>query len=545
MYRRFPSHAVRWLALTLTMSLAGTAPTFAQTQPNDASKLSTANIPDSAIGAVYLFPGDILDNPEFKLMPTEIASAWTMENVGIDIADVESATMIVGMPGPAGPEMGVVVQLKSDFSIMQVNRQFLDGEEESLDGLKAFHIANTPNFFLHVANPRMLVIGTPQYIPEIMAAKKPNGALATFAGTIPHISPLMVVMVTEPVREPLRQVFAQMPPQIPPPLQALSELPELAQGLVLAGGISSRDKLRLLMMAEDDGAASDIEEIINNALRFGRDIAEMQAMGEIEGTGAVPEATRNYVKRLSTEIVEMLKPKRTGKRVMIEVENQGGMATTGVLVGLLLPAVQSAREAARRMSATNNMKQIMLALHNYHDTYGHFPEAISRDEDGNPLLSWRVAILPYLEQNNLYEQFHLDEPWDSEHNSTLLASMPAIYADPGIPLEPGMTVMHAPTGEQFAFTEDGSVGMRNVTDGTSNTLALVEGNRASALPWTSPEFLEIDMDDPLADIGGNRPFGFTAALMDGSVRTIAQNIDLNTFLALLTRNGGEVVGGGF
>lgn len=540
---RFPSLPIRWLALTMTMSIVGMAPAIAQTQPNEAGKLSTANIPDSAIGAVYLFPGDILDNPEFKLLPTEVASAWTKENVGVDITDVASATMIIGMPGPAGPEMGVVVQLKSDFSIMQVNRQFLDGAEESLEGLQAYHIADTPNLFLHVANPRMLVIGTPQYIPEIIAAKKPNGALASFASTIPHISPLMAVLVTEPVREPLRQVFAQMPPQIPPPLQALSELPELAQGIVLAGGISSRDKLRLLMMAEDESAAGDIEEIVNNALRFGRDIAEMQAMGQIEGSGAVPEATRNYVKRLSTEIVEMLKPKRTGKRVMIEVENQGGMATSGVLVGLLLPAVQAARESARRMSATNNMKQVMLALHNYHDTYGHFPEAVSRDEDGNPLLSWRVAILPFVEQADLYDQFHLDEPWDSEHNLSLLALMPAIYADPSIPLEPGMTVMHAPTGEQFAFTEDGTVALRNVTDGTSNTLALVEGNRTTALPWTSPEFLEIDMEDPLANLGGNRAGGFTAALMDGSVRFISQEIDLETFLALLTRNGGEVVRG--
>jgi hypothetical protein len=95
----------------------------------------------------------------------------------------------------------------------------------------------------------------------------------------------------------------------------------------------------------------------------------------------------------------------------------------------LLPATQSAREAARRAQCTNNIKQIMLAMHNYHSANNSFPRDIT-DKDGKPLLSWRVAILPYIEQAELYNKFKLDEPWDSPHKKELLKEMPTSFNCP-------------------------------------------------------------------------------------------------------------------
>src|SRR3954471_10743597 len=84
------------------------------------------------------------------------------------------------------------------------------------------------------------------------------------------------------------------------------------------------------------------------------------------------------------------------------------IAIIAVLIGLLLPAVQAAREAARRSQCVNNEKQIGLAMHNYHSALNQFPPGAIVGKDGKPLLSWRVAILPYVEQGDLYNQFHLD-----------------------------------------------------------------------------------------------------------------------------------------
>ena len=105
-------------------------------------------------------------------------------------------------------------------------------------------------------------------------------------------------------------------------------------------------------------------------------------------------------------------------------------AVGGVLVALLLPAVQSAREAARRAQCTNNLKQIALAMHKYHDANNSFPKPAITDKDGKPVLSWRVAILPYIEQAELHNKFKLDQPWDSPHNKALLQEMPTTYLCP-------------------------------------------------------------------------------------------------------------------
>jgi len=114
-------------------------------------------------------------------------------------------------------------------------------------------------------------------------------------------------------------------------------------------------------------------------------------------------------------------------------------ASGPIAVALLLPAVQAARESARRMQGSNNLKQQLLAMHNFHDTHNGFPAAYSTNKDGKPLLSWRVHILPYIEQQPLYNEFKLDEPWDSEHNKKLIAKMPQVFRSPNSTARPGMT----------------------------------------------------------------------------------------------------------
>ena len=100
------------------------------------------------------------------------------------------------------------------------------------------------------------------------------------------------------------------------------------------------------------------------------------------------------------------------------------------MVAMLVPAVQQARAAARRVQSQNNLKQIALALHNYHSAYTHFPAQTVLGPDGKTVHSWRVAILPFLNQVDLYKQYQLSEPWDSESNLKVLSQMPPVYRDP-------------------------------------------------------------------------------------------------------------------
>ena len=222
-------------------------------------------------------------------------------------------------------------------------------------------------------------------------------------------------------------------------------------------------------------------------------------------------------------------------------------STAPVAVALLLPAVQASREAARRMQSANNLKQIALAMHNFHDTYRSLPAAYSKSKEGKPLLSWRVHILPFIEQGELYNQFKLDEPWDSEHNKALIAKMPTVYQSPNSTAGAGKTIYLAVRGDKMMFSTPESaeaptgIGFAKVLDGTSNTIMVVEANNESAVIWTKPDDFVPNEADPLKGLLGLRPGGFQAALGDGSVRFISENIDPKMLMRLFMRADGEVV----
>lgn len=219
-------------------------------------------------------------------------------------------------------------------------------------------------------------------------------------------------------------------------------------------------------------------------------------------------------------------------------------AVVAVGIGLMLPAVQQARNAAQRTQSKNNLKQIGLAMHNYESAYRHFPERVSFDKKGEPLLSWRVRILPFIDQAALYNEFHLDEPWDSEHNKKLIEKMPAVYSSPDSPeLVPEFKTRYVVADAEGAlFDGDEGPKISSVTDGTSNTIMVLEANAEHAVIWTKPDDLEIDFDDPLVGLISEITHGFHALLADGSVRFISEHIDPATLVKLITRAGGEVIG---
>jgi hypothetical protein len=213
--------------------------------------------------------------------------------------------------------------------------------------------------------------------------------------------------------------------------------------------------------------------------------------------------------------------------------------TDAAVVAAAVQGVQKIRESANRQVDANNLKQIALAMHNYHDAYGHFPPQAVYSKEGKPLLSWRVLLLPFLEQDNLYRQFKLDEAWDSPHNKTLLAQMPKVYADPAVDPHQPETVYQGFAGPGAFFEGTKGLQIKDFTDGTSNTLMIVEA--AVSVPWTKPHDLPYDPNKPLPKMGGHRSGVFAAAFCDGSVRFLPEGIKESVLRALITRNGGEVV----
>lgn len=203
-------------------------------------------------------------------------------------------------------------------------------------------------------------------------------------------------------------------------------------------------------------------------------------------------------------------------------------------------ALTTARASTNAVLRRNALKAMALAAHNCHDVYGSFPRADGDAPGEQTGLSWRVHLLPYLDGAALYQEFHLDEPWDSPHNRTLIDQMPDVFRSEGLSTV-GHTAMHVLTGEGTPFGGNVAPRLSDITDGTSNTLMIVMAGADRADIWTKPGGLEFNPADPLAVLGTAPQKGWQAALMDGTVVTLPQNIQPDRFRRLALHRDGEPV----
>ena len=186
---------------------------------------------------------------------------------------------------------------------------------------------------------------------------------------------------------------------------------------------------------------------------------------------------------------------------------------------------------------SNKMAQISLAMRVYEQGHGTFPPAVI-EQDGKPLLSWRVAILPYLSLEDLYKQFHLDEPWDSPHNLEVAKTVPFYYQSSDRPND-GKTRVMLFTGKGAAFDGGKKVRTTDIRDGIAKTILCVQAGPDKAVPWTKPEDLPFDPENPLAALGNVPSEGFLASLFNGHVMQL--KVDNKTLKALITPDGGEPI----
>ena len=179
-------------------------------------------------------------------------------------------------------------------------------------------------------------------------------------------------------------------------------------------------------------------------------------------------------------------------------------------------------------------------MHAYVDAHGRFPPAVVYGPRGQPLYSWRVLLLPYIEQPDLYNQFHLDEPWNSPHNLPLLSRIPGTYAPPGSKKKlapPYHTFLHVFVGKGTAFESPKGEPFDSFTNGTSNTLLVIEGG--PPVPWTKPEEIPYAADQPLPPLATVFRGYVRVAMADGSMRFVFVDKEEAALRAMITRNGGE------
>jgi len=248
-------------------------------------------------------------------------------------------------------------------------------------------------------------------------------------------------------------------------------------------------------------------------------------------------------------------PQSSGRTMLLLALGAIGICaipTIGILIALLLPAVQAAREAARRAQCKNNLRQIGIAMHNYEGTYGCFPPAYLAGAEGKPMHSWRVLLLPYLDAQDVYQQYDFNEPWNSAKNRQLAARMPSVFRCPSDAGAADETTSYLVVqGARLLFNGDQCMKVRDIADGLSNTILVVEGV-GERVHWMEPRDLDLDAldlvinratgTDGLRGISSYHPGGAHLLVGDAAVFFAgAEEFDPTKLAAMLTIAGGEQI----
>ena len=374
-----------------------------------------------------------------------------------------------------------------------------------------------------------ILLGPPhklEGLKEIKSAPRPDLAKALAA------SKGASIQIAAALPADMRRVLAESLDKLPKEVGGGSGQ-DLADGLQwLAIGIEAPPKLSvtLTLQAKDAKSAQQVRSTLSAALN-------LLASNEEVAANFPPLKT----------LLPMLLPEAKGDKLVLALTEENGKAKK-IMDELIKPAVVSARGAAARVQSSNNLKLILLAMHNYHDVYRHFPAAYGMKKDGTKLLSWRVYLLPQLDEFALYKEFHLDEPWDSEHNKKLIPRMPKFFASPSLPEElakKGMASYVVPVGEKTIFEGSEATSFAKVTDGTSNTIGVLEADAEHAVIWTKPDDLKIDWKEAKKGLHfwkSGASSVFLAAFGDGSVHALSEKLDPATLKRLLQMNDGEPIG---
>ena len=220
---------------------------------------------------------------------------------------------------------------------------------------------------------------------------------------------------------------------------------------------------------------------------------------------------------------------------------------------VMAPALSGSRHAARRSVCQGHLKQIVVALHSYHDQYGSFPPAIVRDEAGRPMHSWRVLLLPFVEEGDLYKQYRFDEPWDGPNNKKLHRITVPSYVCPEQSGRENNPIAHTNytvvVGPRTAFPEDRCVRLGDITDNQGNTLLVVEIHN-SGIHWMEPRDLHVTQmsrtinpsrGQGISSLHGpHPPGGANVVMVDGTVKFLdAASLTTDQIEAMLTIAGGE------
>ncbi len=510
------------------------------------------------VATLQLNPQAIIQSPMFDHYPREIYGAMSLQEMGFDVTAITKLTAVVEPPLGSRMFYAVIAEFPESISLdgMSSAAMFQLAPRE-FEGVSYLGHRDPQGPCLCLFGDRVLVAASEPMLRKLLSrgAAKPTEPSEFLSRIAAHQEDNLYAAVNVAALRPLAQLALMSAQQeIPQEYQKFTAAVDYLTALEVAINLSGSRPSSGSLYANNPDDAQKLLDLVRDAESIG--IAQLDTLkAKLADSEKVTErAGVAYIERMEEKYLPLKLPAPDGARLTLfdiaasdQSQNQNQMASIaviGILVALLLPAVQAAREAARRNQAMHQMKQVSLALYNYHDTRGEFPAHAIYSASGKPVLSWRVAILPYFGEEELYKEFHLDEPWDSSHNLALVPRMPSIYVDPSSRHDPklGRSNTVGVIGENKAFTgRPKGRNLRHLADGESKRIVIVQVNDELAPIWTQPDDWTPNAANPYIGLGGLHPGGAIVGYAFGHAGFVFDDIDPEQLCSLLTVDAGEPV----
>jgi prepilin-type processing-associated H-X9-DG protein len=543
---------LRWLqvsSLVLVLALAGDVAADepkSQTIPAD-----LAWVPTNCTGFVHIRFAELWDGPlgrnARKILAAQEPQIFEHieKSLGISLSQIDTVTIV--LPEFSNENMNNLVIRVTTTEPYDAQRLLLSlgreiDEEQPMQSKRSGMYKLRTHGALHLTGPRTLTFFESEesaigLLAQMLNRPANDGISAALRQATEKHQIVAGVALTDLPKPP--------PDRIPPELLPLRD----TKRIVLVGDFDEEHaKLEVRFAFERNGHAAEAMRALEEGRKLAQEMLTKFAQ-ELPKDTEENKAGLEFLKDVQSALKEAkLKHLDTEMQLVAEVKTASSLST------MLAHAAGIMKASSNRARSQNNLKQIALSFHNYNDTYGQLPAQAICDANGKPLLSWRVAILPFIEQDQLYKQFKLDEPWDSEHNKKLIALMPETYKLPGDTAKHELpsTYYQAFVGPHAAFeiptkAEFKQPGLTlgptripaSFPDGTSNTIWVAEA--ATALPWTKPEDITYDPMKAPPKLGyffGDR---CNVAFVDGSVRSLRKGLKDEIWHLLINRDDGQVL----
>ena len=503
-------------------------------------KPSLPYIPNNADIVVVMRPAKIMNSGDYHSLKRaggeffeKTVDRWTNQYFSVSLAELNEIDQIIYATEIFDPTTGADFSKRIDVMIIRTTK---DNSEQF--ELATHDIAETIEFknkeyfqtnkpvqrryrFVHIADKKTIICAVTKHAMEAAIDTGSDGpSKSRWHKQWQEIGnkPFSVVVENDAIKT--TGIFAYLAQQSSKETDGAQKV----EYMMLGAEPGQKSKINCRIFFPDQSAARGAAKFVEQSLEMAWNMLNMQeAMFKKQGQEAIFNMARDALK--STEVKAVEKMVDLSSSINIDFKS-------------LEPLFESNYRAMVRSEAANNLRQVTLSIHNYESANGKMPPPVLVSDSGKKY-SWRIAVLPYIGEKELYDQYRFDEEWNSPHNLKVTSKMPDAFRSNTDDKETTNTSWFLLSGEEGIYGGEKGGTFASIRDGTSNTILAVEADRA--VHWAEPVDIEIDPKTGIPKLGGIHKGGFNASFADGSVRFISENTDPQVLWQLYTASGGEVV----